>query len=295
MKTIKKWQQFNEENVYGQDWTTNTTNIPEKPVQQPNKRVQQPNKPVQQYITQSAQSNYKTYFYVPCVVEKPFKYEEIFIYNEDPIKICQELERIGYDDCWWFEEQFNNWKEYAKPENPGDEPEREDFEDEDEYNAKLSEWDEKVFKYDNWQPTIEEYVEDEWGGKWYKFISQFDIKGLVCDVTGEKEQQKIFDKLQKDFNDSDLVKNFDDAERLGITSIKVIGDNFNPDSTFTVEVKSIKNLDEIDIVKDYLESQFSDGWGESFEQEDIEGYSVHTWWGRYNEYNVGKYKIKVEK
>jgi len=42
MKTIKNWQQFNEENIYGPGWTTTTTGIPEKPVQQPNKPVQQP-------------------------------------------------------------------------------------------------------------------------------------------------------------------------------------------------------------------------------------------------------------
>jgi len=285
MKTIKNWQQFNEENIYGPGWTTTTTGIPEKPVQQPNKPVQQPD------AQPDAQpgDTYFYHFYIPCAVEKSLNDEEIFGYYDDPREICQKLEEKGFVDCWWFEDQFIRWKEYAKPEEPVDEPIRDDFESDEEYASELDEWTERINEYDNWQPSIEQYIKDEWDGKFDKFLAEFEISGPVCDIATNREQQNIFNELKSDFNDSDLVQYFDDAERLGITSIKVIGSAFD-NSEFTVEIESTKKVEEIDIVKGYLEGQCSDGFGEGFEQQNIEGYSVHTWWSG-NQYDAGKYEI----
>jgi len=236
-------------------------------------------------------SEFITNFYIPCAVEKDIK-EEIFGYYDDPTEICAMLEKDGFN-CSWFETSYNGWLQYSKPKQSYDEPQREDYDNDDDYEAELSEWNENNDEYESWEPSIDQYVKDEWNDDWNKFVSEFKISGPVSDVVDNNDKYSIFNKLKSSFNESDLVEYFDESESLGVTSIKVVGNNFDEDSRFTVEVKSTKELEDVSTVIDYLEGQCADGWGEGFEQQDINGFSVHTWWSG-DSYDAGIYEIKTD-
>lgn len=295
MKTIKNWQQFNEENIYGPGWTTTTTGNVSKEPEQVNQPVETPAQPE----IKKTDDFYITNFRVPVAVEKNVD-ESIFYDNEDPRVIAERLDREGIDS-WWFVDQFKRWERDAQPEEPGEEPQREDFDNDDDYQSELQEYNDRQQEYDNWEPTIDNYVKDEFQN-WDRFINEFQIYGSIVENTTQRERIEIFDYLQDDFNDSDLVQYFDEAKSLGIVGMKVVGADFDDDSRFTIEVKSTKPLtdDDKNKVKEYIEGQCSDGWGEGFEQQETQGYYVHTWW-RNDDFRGGRqtidapdYKILVD-
>ncbi|NPV13137.1 MAG: hypothetical protein HPY57_15325 [Ignavibacteria bacterium] len=284
MKTLKNWKQFNEENIYGAGWTTTTSNVSKKPEQ-----VNQPVETQSQPKIKKTDDFYITYFRVPVAIEKNVD-ESIFYKNEDPKEIAKILDKEGIDG-WWFVEDYERWKKYAQPQELGEKPKREDFDDEDDYLEELEDW---YDEYNNWQPSIDAYVKDNFYD-WEQFINQFKIYGSVVENTTQLERIQIFDVLKDDFNDSDIVQYFDEAKSLGIVSMEVIGVDFDDESRFTIEVKSTKPLtdDDKNKVKEYIEGQCSDGWGESLEQQEIEGYYVHTWWD-HKTINAPDYEILVD-
>ena len=112
------------------------------------------------------------------------------------------------------------------------------------------------------------------------------------------EIEEFYDALKDDFNESKLEQYIDKHNNFNnndILSLRVTG--IYNDSGIIISVISSKELDkdELDRVKSYLSGQFSDGWGEGFEQREfIEGigepdrrhrgqqvetkrYYVHTW------------------
>ena len=238
-------------------------------------------------------------FNVPVKVSKQFD-ESVFGYYSNISDIVSEIEKQGVD-AYWLIDSFNSWKNYKIEEfDAGEEPERDDFEDEDDYQSEYDEWEERsgeLEKYENDDnELLDEYVGDEFSS-WDSFLNDFAIDALIDDTDMNRhDKQEIFTKLQEDWNKSDMVQYFDEAEELGIANMQVVGDNFKK-GKFTIEVKVSKDLteDELTIVEDWISGQCSDGWGEGFEQQEIgEGnWSVSTWWG--DDKKFGEYKIEIEK
>lgn len=190
-------------------------------------------------------TNLKSFkFKIPAIAKKLFD-ENVFGYYYELDELCDKLERDGYD-VEWFRDQYERW---------ADQNDNSDFD-------------------------IEAYVDSEWGGDWNLFQAEFEIDGHINDVVDRSESINIYDELKKDFNENNLLDYFDKAKEYGLISMKVIGDEFDEKSRFTVEVTGTRDLTDIEITEiiDYLEGQCSDGWGESFEQHQVEGYYVSTWW-----------------
>jgi len=296
MRTIKNWNQFNEENIYGPGWTTTSTGNIREP-EQVNQQVQ---KPAQETPAQPVKTDnlHITNFKVPVTIERNI--DESTFDSQDPRIIAERLDREGID-AWWFVDQYKRWERDARPEEPGEEPQREDFDSDDDYQSELQDYNDRQQEYDNWEATIDNYIEDEFGN-WDRFLLEFQVYGSVVENTTDRERMEIFDVLQDDFNESNLVQYFDESKNLGVVDMKVVGNDFDDDSRFTIEVKSTKPLTDEDkeIVKEYISGQCSDGWGEGFEQQDTQGYSVHTWWHTDNfrngrqTINAPNYKILVD-
>jgi len=207
---------------------------------------------------------------VPAYVQKDLD-ESIFSMYDNIRDIEIELSRQGYD-ADWLEQDFEDWKDGQAPYFDEDEPEI-DFDD-----------------------LFDQYINDN--GGWGKFVDNFQIKEKIADVLDKREMKIIYDEMQEDFNKEDLIQYFDEAEEVGATSMQMVGNNFDDESRFWVEVMVKPDItdEEIELVKDYLEGQCSDGWGEGFEQQDIDGWYVSTWWN--DEYSdnsrLGDYEIRLE-
>jgi len=199
-------------------------------------------------------------FKIPAIAKKDFD-ENIFGYYYEIDELCDKLEQDGYEPEW-FREQYKRW---------ADQNDNDDFD-------------------------IEAYVDSEWNGNWNNFQAEFEIDGLITNVVDRSENRYIYDKLKEDFNEDDMLEYFDEAKEYGLVSMKVIGDKFDDESRFTVEVTGTKKLTDIEIdkIKDYLEGQCSDGFGEGFEQHVVEGYYVSTWWSDEDNNKYGDYEIDVE-
>jgi len=236
----------------------------------------------------------KIMFFVPVKVRKDID-DSMFSYWSGIDEIVSNLEREGIDASW-LSEQFESWKSYKVDEfEPGEEPMEDDFEDDDDFNAEVEEWEERKEKFDIYTEgddtdMMDEYVSDEFGN-WDKFMEEFKLEDQITILDG-REQKEIFDILKDDFNQTDMKQYFDNFE---LSTMEIVGNNFE-DGYFIVEVGTIEDLseDKIEVLKNWLEGQMSDGWGEGFEQQDINGFSVSPWWNGYDTY-LPKYEIKVEK
>lgn len=90
--------------------------------------------------------------------------------------------------------------------------------------------------------------------------------------------KEISAKLINDFNTENIEENIDDFDDVKILSVKILYVN-KERSQFTVQVVIVGYPTEyfIAYIKEKLEDQFSDGWGEGFEKHPIGGYFVKTW------------------
>jgi hypothetical protein len=248
-------------------------------------------------LPKPAETDIITYeFKVPVRIQGEFD-DSVFSYYSDIDEIARKIENEYGVDASWLPDQFNQWKEY-RVDDPGEEPDEDDFENEDDYEAELEDWNERKEEYDKINDhddadLLYDFAKDELGG-WDKFVKEFEVDGLIDDIVDRREQEDIHKELKDDFNESELVQYFDKADELGVIDMKVVDDRFE-NGKFTIAVTATKELSEEELaeVEDYISGQCSDGWGEGFEQQDIEGYSVSAWWNDDNKY--GEYKIDIEK
>jgi hypothetical protein len=130
------------------------------------------------------------------------------------------------------------------------------------------------FRYDYKQYQNEEIDEDEffeaaWEEvKGARFTEPLAYQGVV-------EADDFENDIVSDFNESKLEE-YSDVP--GVETIRAKG--ITRDGNFIVEVVALSDLD-IDAIKEELSGQYSDGWGEGYEQTehklDDVSYYVHTW------------------
>jgi len=108
------------------------------------------------------------------------------------------------------------------------------------------------------------------------FISS--VSNSEYDNGGQFDWYDIIEPLIEDFNNTKLEQYLDDKLSQKVISIRA-EDKISPKETFLikVKVKGEPSKDDIYNIKNYISGQCSDGWGEGFEQQDTNGYSVSTW------------------
>lgn len=133
-----------------------------------------------------------------------------------------------------------------------------------------------------------EFLESDEGRNVYRSLErQLSDSEHSIELGSIDDPDRIASELIEDYNNSELEQYFDEDDKkrgdakggdYKVLSMRVIDVNENS-SEFTIQVTTDKPLSKEDInaVKDYLEGQNSDGWGEGFEQHEIGKYLVHTW------------------
>lgn len=81
--------------------------------------------------------------------------------------------------------------------------------------------------------------------------------------------RKVEDAIVSDFNQANLFQYYEGPNKAD--SIKSVG--LSEKGEFLVEVKfeNVPTSEDIELMKEFLAGQYSDGWGEGFEQTPIEG------------------------
>lgn len=201
----------------------------------------------------------KQYSYIfsnPIIVRTVFSDELLW----DMLSSCngntrEITEKTGID-LGWVESDYESWKRDKKDE------EIENGASEEEINDDKYSWNDF-------------YESEEFPSQEIQNSLNDDDNTLSLGDTDNPEA--IYETIANDFNESELEQYFDEAKEFGVTSIRVIDNpdwydkNSNQEDRLIIEVKTNKKLDEseIKLVKDYITGQCSDGWGEGFEQQDI--------------------------
>lgn len=200
-------------------------------------------------------------------------FEDYKNFNDDEIR---QLGELGYPRKFRFESpiyvtvDFERWFDWAQNYSPKDFvrlAEKLDFD-----------FDYLGRQYEDGEISEEEFWDEAWEEvKRLKFPDALRYSGIV-------------DK--RDFED-DIIDSFNEAgleEYCEVPGVeRITAKEVTDDGMFAVEVMAEPNLD-IDAMKEYLSGQYSDGWGEGYEQvtHDLpEGvnFNIHTWSNR-NDFKI---------
>lgn len=273
----------------------------------------------------SSNHEYSFTFLVPVMIELDTQKAEKIIGNYMSVRdTVSELEREGYI-ADWIEYDFENWKRYNDdydidnlsddlngfeidleqlqgdldeiPNEMEDEKESTQMEI-NELEEQISEIKEKIEKLEDMDEMdfFEKWLDDDWGN-WGNFLNELGGKGEVEDFLTEVESKSYFNEMKEDFNESELEQymnsgNSKDLKKY-VKSIRIVGDNFER-SGVLVEVITTKEFstEDINVVREYISGQCSDGWGEGYSQREIDNKYFHTWWfggpgeGYYKKYYI---------
>jgi hypothetical protein len=130
------------------------------------------------------------------------------------------------------------------------------------------------FRYDYKQYQNEEMDEDEFFEAAWEEIKGAGFTEPLA-YQGVVQADDFEDDIVNDFNESKLEE-YSDVP--GVETIRA--KEVTRDGNFVVEVVALSDLD-IEAMKEELSGQYSDGWGEGYEQQEHEvdgvNYYVHTW------------------
>jgi len=134
------------------------------------------------------------------------------------------------------------------------------------------------FSYDYMQYQNEEIDEDEFFEAAEDEIRRANDYMEPLSYQGVVQANDFENDIVNDFNESKLEE-YSDVP--GVETIRA--KEVTRDGNFIVEVVALSDLD-IEAMKEELLGQYSDGWGEGYEQQEHEvdgvNYYVHTWRGR---------------
>jgi hypothetical protein len=140
-----------------------------------------------------------------------------------------------------------------------------------EYNSSLTDED-KVLDFEE---TFTRYIESEHEG-WEEFLNKISQDDLVDLVLNQTESMESYDLLKDSFNETKL-ENVIDVDN--IKSIRIIGEDFDEDSQFHIEVTTdhLLNLEEVERIKMFLEEKLED-FEEDFNKINIgNSLRLHVW------------------
>jgi hypothetical protein len=159
-------------------------------------------------------------------------------------ELCKKLKENGFDVGDWLES---------------------------EYNSSLTDED-KVLDFEE---TFTRYIESEHEG-WEEFLNKISQDDLVDLVLNQTESMESYDLLKDSFNETKL-ENVIDVDN--IKSIRIIGEDFDEDSQFHIEVTTdhLLNLEEVERIKMFLEEKLED-FEEDFNKINIgNSLRLHVW------------------
>jgi hypothetical protein len=141
-------------------------------------------------------------FKIPvAVLKKPSSNLFLDRYTLNLNDIVNKLDDNGFDGLK-FSSEFDEWYERNCPEKPGDEPDSDDYDDEDDYNADYENWEDQQNEYDNFGSDPDELV-DKFIGIYYggisSLIDSFKIFDVIDNVCDNNEKEVIFKKLKNWF------------------------------------------------------------------------------------------------
>ena len=292
MKKITNWKKFNEDIYPG--WTSTTTNNPKIKVEDPKQEAQ----PL-------PEKEFKLNLRCKIAVERSIdssNCSDAFNYgNIDDI--VSTLEKHGFS-VDWFADEFRSFKNNDGPQDPGNEPDRSDFDEgengDDDYNSELEEYENQKKEFDEWEDmddsdALEKYIDILYNGNWDKFLDIFTETGSPYDVLSNRDRKDLFENLKELFNRYlfDNLKFGDVILRNVLENIQVVGDDF-VDDYYELEITSNKEID-LDSYEDELLPALIDeliyGVGTKLDEK-IDDVSVITWWNDANK-DLGKFEILV--
>lgn len=129
---------------------------------------------------------------------------------------------------------------------------------------------ENIYKF--WVPVIP---------KQWKRDSYGDMPKKPKEVDPEDLPISVVKEMANDFNETFIKENFNDyIQRIPKDTLEsLVMDSHITENGIIITAKTNRAYteEEIQALQDDIEGQCSDGWGEGFEQQDIQGYNISTW------------------
>lgn len=159
-----------------------------------------------------------------------------------------------------------------------------DFDDEDEdYEVEKITRSEVEANFDNY---FDQWIEQQFNNDTSKFFRMYDLDYEDLDINEEE-----FESIKDSFNEEDLKQFYPYREyNQDFKIIKMEITELKDGNIIVGKIETNRDLtdDEKDSIKDYLEGQCSDGWGEGFSQntEDETSHGlkfttfISTWWNQ---------------